>query len=260
MNLQKWFAEVPTGIDGKPLPLERIITLEEMLYEKFGQGFSIELVSRLKSKKNTVVSLKIITEESEPLTVVAKMFIEGRFENELCILQSSWSHGVPVPKVMTAKDGVILMEFISGDNLVDRINQTFDPVLIDSLAEWYFAYHRVHGWIKGDPRLRNFIIQDSKIIGVDFEESQEGPWMADIAGVCASLLDTDPIFDSRKRKLCWRFLEKYLSLLEIPLDAPIRTDFIAALADTLEQTSEWRNDDGILKLSEQIRAEGLPID
>jgi tRNA A-37 threonylcarbamoyl transferase component Bud32 len=153
------------------------------------------------------------------------------------------------------------MEFISGEPFVDRINRTFEPHLIDQLAEWYYNYHRVHGQIKGDPRLRNFIIHNDKIFGVDFEESREDSWMVDIAGVCASLLDTNPIFDLRKRKLCWRLLEKYLSFYAVrPGGETVSTDFVATIADTLKQTSQWRDDKTILELSERIQAEGLPTD
>ena len=153
------------------------------------------------------------------------------------------------------------MDFIPGDPFVDRINKTFEPHLIDRLAEWYYNYHRVHGQIKGDPRLRNFIVQNDQIFGVDFEESREDLWMVDIGGVCASLLDTDPIFDPRKRVLSWRFLEKYLSFYPVPpRNENLHTDFITMIADTLKQTSEWREDKKILKLSEKIRTEGLPTD
>ena len=216
MALIKWFKEIPTGIDGIPLPQDRIDTLEQILYEKFSQGYVVESVCRLKSRKNTVISLKIHPKGEEPITLVAKMFIAGRFKNELSILKSSWFHGLAVPQVFEAQDDVILMDFIPGDPFVDRINKTFEPHLIDRLAEWYYNYHRVHGQIKGDPRLRNFIVQNDQIFGVDFEESREDLWMVDIGGVCASLLDTDPIFDPRKRVLSWRFLEKYLSFYPVP--------------------------------------------
>ena len=259
MGLIKWFKEIPTGIDGIPLPQNRIDTLEQILLEKFGQDFTIESVSRLKSKKNTVISLKITPKGADTVTVVAKMFIAGRFRNELSILKTSWARGLAVPEILEARDDVILMTFIPGEPFVDRINQTFEPILIDRLAEWYYNYHRVHGQIKGDPRLRNFIIQNNQIFGVDFEESREDLWMVDIAGVCASLLDTDPIFDPRKRTLSWRFLEKYLSFHIGPRET-VYTDFISTLADTLKQTAEWRKDSKILELSEKIRDEGLPTD
>lgn len=261
MGLITLFKEIPTGIDGTPLPQERIDTLEEILMKKYGKDTIVASISRLKSKKNTVISLNVSSTGTKLHTVVAKMFIADRFQNELFILKKSWAQGLAVPRVLEARDDVILMEFISGDTFVDRINRTFEPHLIDKLAEWYYNYHRVHGKIKGDPRLRNFIIHDDKIFGVDFEESREDLWMVDIAGVCASLLDTTPIFDPRKRKLSWQFLEKYLSLYPVrPGGETVSTDFITTIADTLKQTSQWRDDRKILELSERIRAEGLSSD
>jgi len=260
MDLGTWFKEIPTGIDGTPLSKDRIDTLEQILNEKYGRDTVVTSVSRLRSKKNAVLSLTISSTGIKIHTIVAKMFIVGQFKNELRILKSSWEHGLAVPQVFEARDGVILMEFIPGEPFVDRINYTFDSLLIDKLAEWYYNYHKVHGQVKGDPRLRNFIINENRIIGVDFEESHEDFWMVDIAGVCASLLDTNPIFDSRKQKLSWRFLEKYLALINLPRDETIDADFIATIADTLKQTSQWRDDKRILELSEKIRNDGLPSD
>ncbi|MCK4568173.1 MAG: hypothetical protein KAU48_12780 [Candidatus Thorarchaeota archaeon] len=260
MDIMKWFREIPTGIDGIPLPQNRIDTLEQILLEKFNQDAVIESVMRLKSKKNTVVSLKITPKRLETTTLVAKMFIAGRFENELSILKSSWSHGLAVPEVLEAKDNVILMNFIPGETFVDRINRTFEPHLIDKLAKWYYNYHTAHKQIKGDPRLRNFICHDDQIFGVDFEESCSGPWMLDIAGVSASLLDTNPVFNQRKRVLSWRFLESYLSLFGKKRDESTDGEFISTLADILKQTSVWRENDRILDISEKIRVEGLPTD
>jgi len=260
MDLTTWFKEIPTGIDGTPLSQERIDTLEQILSKRYGKDTVIASVSRLKSKKNAVLSLTVSSTGTIIHTVVAKMFIAGQFTNELSVLKTSWAQGLAVPQVLEARDGVILMEFIPGEPFVDRINHTFEPHLIDKLAEWYYNYHKVHGKIKGDPRLRNFILNEDKIYGVDFEESCEAHWMVDIAGVCASLLDTDPIFDPRKQKLSWRFLEKYLTFIDLPRDDIVDADFIATIADTLRQTSQWRDDQRILELSEKIRTEGLPLD
>ena len=260
MDFNTWFKEIPTGIDGTPLPQERIDTLEKILIDRYGKDTIIASVSRLKSKKNTVISLTISSTGAKIHTVVAKMFIAGRFTNELSILKSSWAQGLAVPRVLEARDGVILMEFIPGEPFVDRINQTFESHLIDKLAEWYYNYHKVHGQIKGDPRLRNFICNEDKIFGVDFEESSPGPWMLDIAGVSASLLDTNPVFDQRKRVLSWRFLESYLSLLGKNRDESMDKEFISTLADVLKQTAVWRENDIIHDISEKIRVEGLPTD
>ena len=257
MNLTKWFTEVPTGIDGKSLPPKRIHTLEEILFNRFGDSLIIKSVNRLKSKKNSVFHLKIINHHAKEIDVVAKMFIEGRYDNELSILATSCTHGLSVPEIIDARDDVILMNFIPGEIFVDRINRSFESELVEKLAKWYHEYHTVHKQVKGDPRLRNFIYNNERIYGVDFEESHPGHWMIDIGGVCASLLDTNPIFDQRKRALSWHLLDYYLTLIGRERDASIESMFITTIADTLEQTSIWRKDTGILELSERIRNEGL---
>jgi tRNA A-37 threonylcarbamoyl transferase component Bud32 len=258
MDLMKWLGDTPIGIDGKPLLSDRIHTLGVILQDKFGKDAAIGQVNRLKSRKNIVLHLRIVSREHEPVGVVAKMFVAGLYDTELSVLNNSWKQGLVVPEVIEAQNGVILMSFISGETLVDIINATFDPHLIDLLAQWYYNYHSVHRQIKGDPRLRNFIYHENVLYGVDFEESCSGPWMLDIAGISASLLDTNPIFDSRKKKLSWHLLDSYLSLLGQERDAKIETEFTKTIADALKLTSIWRKDTRILELSETIRTKGLP--
>ncbi len=260
MNLTKWFAETPKGIDGKSLPIQRIHTLEDIILDRFGKDVTITSVNRLRSKKNSVFHLKLLDQSSEEIDVVAKMFIEGKYENELTILSTSYTHGLSVPQILDARENVILMIFIPGEVIVDRINRTFEPKIIEQLAEWYFKFHSLYRQVKADPRLRNFIYHDEQIFGVDFEESHPGHWMIDIGGVCASLLDTNPIFDSRKRVLSWHLLDTYLSYLGEERTPSIEALFITTIADTLKQTSIWRDDATILELSERIRQEGLPED
>jgi len=260
MDLMKWLGDTQIGIDGKSLPSDRISTLKTILQNKFGKDAEIGQVNRLKSRKNIVLHIKLSSREHESIDVVAKMFVAGLYDTELSILKSSWKNSLAVPEVIDARDGVILMSFIPGETLVDSINTTFDPHLIDLLARWYYDYHSVHRKIKGDPRLRNFIYYENTLYGVDFEESCPGHWMLDIAGISASLLDTNPIFDSKKRKLSWHLLDSYLSLLGQERDTKIETEFTIAIADMLKQTSIWRKNSRILEISEEIRAKGLPED
>ncbi|MHA2025856.1 MAG: hypothetical protein ACW98U_08130 [Candidatus Thorarchaeota archaeon] len=258
MDISKWFPSLPTGIDGKSLHPDRISTLQKILTEEFGENTSIESVERLRSKKNIVIHLKIHAEK--PIDVVAKLFVVDKFEIELHILKSSWEKSLAVPEVFRAEKGVILMDFISGDLLVDSLNQSFNPDFVDMLAEWYYNYHSAHEMIKGDPRLRNFIHHNGQIYGVDFEESRSDDWMLDIGGTAASLLDTNPIFDVRKRRLCWRFLERYLALTGQRRTEEIDQNFIETVANVLKQTSVWRNNSDILNLSESVLQNGIPTD
>ena len=259
MDLAKWFPTIPTGVDDTSLDPDRITTLEEILVEQYSPSVSLLSLERLKSRKNIVVHLTLkIKEQSTPLETVAKMFVVDKFDIELQILKSSWEKSLAVPEVIDAREGVILMDYITGEPLVDVLNRTFEPSLIDMLAEWYYNYHRAHDMIKGDPRLRNFIHNNGRIYGVDYEESRPDSWILDIGGTAASLLDTNPIFDIRKRKMCWALLESYLDLIDEKRTSEIETEFNETVADILKQTAIWRNNDEIMSISEIIHENGIP--
>lgn len=250
-----------TGVDGQELDPTRISTLQSLLLDNFGQDMVVESASRLKSKKNVVVRIDVVKGSAkESMPIVAKLFIANRFHIELEKLRLSRKGGLAVPDVIAAKSGVILMTFIPGETLVDRINRTFNPELIDALASWYYKYHSIHAMIKGDPRLRNFIWNDNKLFGLDFEESRVGHWMLDIAGIAASLIDTKPIFDARKRSLSWRFLEKYLEFRCSERNPEIDHLFLETISALLAQTSKWRNDDEIMEISDQIKSGRMPVE
>ncbi|NWF95408.1 MAG: hypothetical protein HXY34_04645 [Candidatus Thorarchaeota archaeon] len=184
---------------------------------------------------------------------------DERFTVEEWALAVCSSSGIEVPHVIESKDNVILMEYVPGDVLVDVVNSTFDPHLIDQLADWYVRFHRVTGLLKGDPQLRNFVVSDGVVIGLDFEEARPGNWLADISGIGASLLDTDPIFDHRKRSLSWRLLDRYLKAIGQTRTPEIERLYIDCIADWLVETYRWRGDTRILNLSEEVRQNGLPV-
>ena len=257
MKLSRWLGTDILGIDGTPLHQERIATLEKILETFFPRVTSSFNILRLRSRKNVVLLIEVQVTPTTTSTFVAKLFVTDAFEKELTILKKSASAGLCVPEVITSDEGVILLKYIPGELLVDAINRTFSEATIDDLAEWYYNYHQIHGLTKGDPRLRNFIVTQSGLCGLDFEEAASLHWMYDIAGVCASLLDTDPIFDRRKIGLCHRLLNKYLELLQAEKTVLIQDQFLRILANTLEQTAKWRNDTELLELSKRIRVQGL---
>jgi hypothetical protein len=191
---------------------------------------------------------------------VAKLFVTGYFENEIDLLHKCHEGGLPVPPVIASENGVILMDFVPGATLTEQINKTFDSRIIDNLANWYYNFHKITGVIKEDPRLRNFIWNENTLFGLDFEEAHEGHWMTDIGGVSASLFDTNPIYDNRKRVLAWQLLETYLSLHNLERNSDIDGQFIEKIADTLEKTSSWRQDSSIKDLAERIRRNGIVVE
>ena len=259
MDLVKKLGNDLTGVDGIKLNPARAHALESLLTQNFGPDVEVRLIERFKSKKNVVIHIGVGPDPAM-LNLVAKMFVTEHFKTDLMALKLSHENGLTVPRVVDANDGVILMDFISGESLTERINRTFDPTLIDDLAKWYYDYHSIRNMIKGDPRLRNFICAENVLVGLDFEETISGHWILDIGGVSASLLDTKPVFDSRKRKLVWHLLEEYLSLRGKERSKSNDGLFITTVSEALKRTAYWRKDNDILALADQIRESGIPVD
>ncbi len=255
-----WSIKDKQGIDGRILDPHRIEVLEAMLQSLFGTEVAIQSLAQFRSKKNVVLNIVLHDTNRDRTSVVAKLFVAESFEIEREALLLAREKSLSVPPVLAAHDGVILMDHVDGTPLVEVLNDQFDPILVDTLAQWYHAFHRETGHVKGDPRLRNFLYSNGTIYGIDFEEYRRAHWMEDIGGIAASFLDTRPVFDVRKRKLAWHLLEKYLSYRGETRGKETDTYFTETIAATLEQTARWRRDKQILKLSERVRRHDLPTD
>jgi len=252
-----WTIKDLDGIEGRTLDPKRIDVLDDLLKSTYGPNVSVQSADRLRSKKNIVLHL-VLSHNSTKFNIVAKLFIAKSFGIETEVLTLGTRESLFVPSIVIAQDGVLLMEYIDGIPLVDAVNEEFALSLIEKIARWYYIFHHKTGHIKGDPRLRNFILAKGEIYGIDFEEYRRDHWMQDIGGVCASILDTRPMFDKRKRKLVWHLLETYLKFSGQQLTESIDTHFTEVIAATLEQTAHWRGDSQILEQAKNIRIHGLP--
>jgi hypothetical protein len=259
MNLEGWLKGGLEGLDGATLPRGRLLTLERMLLD-IDPDLSIISVERMRSRKNVVLAINLASCNGTPERYVAKLYVTEPYEKELKILRDCARKHLRVPIVMRAESGVCLMEYLEGELLVDRLNRTFDESLAEEIAAWYYSFHSLQHMIKGDPRLRNFICTSDGLYGFDFEEAAPGEWMIDIAGISASMLDTDPIFDQRKRVLAWSVLDRYLDLRGEKRNDDTATSYVNTIADTLQQTGRWRSDSRIIELSKNIRSNGIPVD
>jgi tRNA A-37 threonylcarbamoyl transferase component Bud32 len=220
------------------------------------------LQQELKSKKNTVA---YVTLKDKPR--VLKWFVPGfkkRMQVEYNILKKGSSKlNIPTVFEMDDKNNVLVTSYIIGENLCDVVNnndttQNEKQRLMLLLAEWFNDFHNFFKkekdfTIRGDPSLRNFILTD-KIWGVDFEESRTGRPVEDLAGLCASILSTDPMFTKEKFNLCKLLLERYNEL------APGRIiNANDEIAYALLENIQWRpNDEEVLrKQSKRIREQGI---
>ncbi len=260
MNLWKTFNTEFFGVDGKRLDSTRLLTLRTML-EEIGYPFEKTRVYRLESKKNIVLHI-VVNGETEHVSqsIIAKLFVTEGFEREMALLRLCNEKGFAVPQLLRSEDGVILMQYIPGETLVETVNRTFDPQIAELLADWYFRFHSITNVLKGDPRLRNFIATSEGIIGLDFEEAHPGHWIVDIGGICASILDTTPVFDVRKRRLVWVLLDRYLRCMGEKRTSAIEGSFLNSVADALAETAHWRQDTRLLELAHSVRTKGIHYD
>jgi len=217
---------------------------------------------RFDSKKNTVV---YVTIDNKPR--ILKWYVPGlkrNMETEYSVLTKGFPK-ISMPSLLEKddKNNVLIMSYIMGENLCDVINDKSISIdqkkkAICMLADWFVAFHEYfktdQGFrIRGDSGLRNFIIKDG-IWGVDFEESRIGKPAEDIAGLCASILSTDPMFTSEKFQLCQTFLVAYKKSAKWSLDK-VNDEIGYALLEKIQ----WRpeNEEELRKYAKRIRKTGL---
>jgi tRNA A-37 threonylcarbamoyl transferase component Bud32 len=222
----------------------------------------IVIQNKLKSKKNTVA---YVTIKNKPR--VLKWFVPGfkrqmNIENNI-IKKGASKLNIPSIYEIDKKNNVLIMNQITGENLFDIINHektTFveKERLMILLSQWFLDFHNFYKkgdefQIHGDPTLRNFIFTD-RIWGLDFEESRIGKAVEDIAGICSSILSTDPMFTPEKFQLCKKFVDSYTQL------APGRIlNIDNEIAYALLEKIQWRSDEEekLRKFSFKIRDKGL---
>jgi tRNA A-37 threonylcarbamoyl transferase component Bud32 len=188
------------------------------LIKKNDKYKTVLLQKRFESKKNTVA---YVLSQGQPR--VLKWFVPGLKQNmhtEYAVLTKRNSRlTIPIPYEKDEKDNVLIMSYIAGKTICELINDsmvnfTEKERIIRMLADWLVTFHELfqtdEGFrIRGDATLKNFLLSNNQIWGVDFEESRPGKPAEDLATICVSLLTTDPMFTPEKFQLCRIFLDAY---------------------------------------------------
>ncbi len=225
---------------------------------------TVLIQKRLTSKKNTVAYVLI---NGSPR--VLKWYVPGlktNMETEAGVL-SRGTAATRTPSLLEkdADNNVLVLGYVAGTNLCDVLNDTNRSQhekrhIISTLALWFATFHDVFKTadafrLRGDPSLRNFILKDDKTIwGVDFEESHIGNPVDDIAGLCASLLTTDPMFTSEKFEFARHFIASYRSLASWPIENSSQAVSYAVL-----ERIQWRptQEDELRNAATSIKKHGL---
>jgi tRNA A-37 threonylcarbamoyl transferase component Bud32 len=201
-----------------------------------------------KSKKN-----KVLLVEKESHLYVLKVYNQNsamRAKKEFDVLHTAHSRGIKVPKPLFFWDrSALLLEYIPGESLCDVLNNSPSLDYAHLLASWYASFHFSTGGskeglcpnIKGDSILRNFIYVKGAssrdcLYGVDFEEADQGEPAVDIGEICASILNTDPMFSAYKISLCRETIRAYICLTDYCPPKP----FSYYIGQALRNSARWR--------------------
>jgi tRNA A-37 threonylcarbamoyl transferase component Bud32 len=221
------------------------------------------LQKSFKSKKNTVGYVIL---NSQPR--ILKWYVPGLRQNmdiEYEVLKKGFSEiSMPSPLEKDIENNVLVMSYIQGKNVCDDLNDPHtDPEekkkIAALLADWLLAFHTFFKTendfrIRGDPSLRNFIINRNQVWGLDFEESRIGKPVEDLAGIYVSILSSEPMFTEEKFHLGQILLDTYRKSSKWDIE-----NINAEISYGLLERIQWRpKDEEILrKYAIKIRQKGL---
>lgn len=210
--------------------------IPERFYEE-NQIKSIQINEKFYSKNNDVYFIKAYREGNIPWNLAVKFYKRSRysFNKEVDLLRHLREYEVMVPDIYFTSNNLIIMEYIAGEIMLDRILSLEESEVtcsseevyqtINQLAQWLLSFYQaMRKWkkrlyVKEDVNLRNFIYSQGKIYGIDFENTHPGVIEADVGKLCAFLLTYTPEFTE------WRcsFTEKLIRIFsrELLLDTEV---------------------------------------
>lgn len=226
--------------------------------EGLGLPFGIQRVClQFPSKKNRVFLVNLASDgHSRPAVLKVHPFPGPALRRERGLLEEAERQGLAVPRLLDHTESSLLLEFIAGETLCDLVNRELDPRPLEELARWLADFHRrFPGLVRGDSQLKNFIWHRSRVFGIDFEECSQGQYVEDVAGICSSILDTNPMFTPAKFELTRTFLTMY-EALNLPIkDKQLHRE----IANTLRRKVRFRpgQQDTLLLQAQRIEEKGV---
>jgi tRNA A-37 threonylcarbamoyl transferase component Bud32 len=170
----------------------------------------MKILKKFYSKKNMVYLL-----EDSQTTAVYKMFSDSdNYLKEKRYYQMFQYTDLSVPDMLNYKDAnnSILLEYLQDETALDLMEQYEKNLdyskasdLLTDIFLWLKTFHGLDD-IKSkklsfyDLNLRNFILRNAKVYGVDFESIQEGDLLSDTAKLIGMYLNYDEKYSAFKNK------------------------------------------------------------
>lgn len=172
---------------------------------------------KLVSKRNLVS--RIVNEDR---TFISKNFVSiDSFEHECEVLNVLKKAGVNVPNIIKIHEQQLLLEDLGDftllswyENLEKQNSCDYENILYELclwLKSFYIATksHYNNSYIISDVNMRNFMIKNNKIFGIDFEQSCFGGIEEDAGKLSAYALTYNPAMTEWKL----RFRDKFIKIL-----------------------------------------------
>jgi hypothetical protein len=170
------------------------------------------IISRLPSRRNRV----FLVEDEGGRRLIVKNHLQQNLKTERCLLEKLGQKKVRVPEISEVHSDCLVLEFIEGINLCELLESC---ELTGNIAGWRAAAHALALWfcsfyrafesptLREDINLRNFILSDGHVFGVDFEGVLPGRPESDIGRMMAFTLCYDPPFTPFKKLAAGALLE-----------------------------------------------------
>jgi len=173
-----------------------------------------------KSFRNDVYLVEVINQDNVRLKYIVKKYVKPKAGNEAFIINSLRNRGLLVPQIIWNDNNIIIMEYIDGILLTDLLTNTNinRQNWVKHLARWLYQLHGTISYAdnnclcKFDLNLRNFIFTGENFYGLDFEKVCYHPPERDLGGLCAFILNNDPMFTQWKYSICSLLVENYNNL------------------------------------------------
>lgn len=173
---------------------------------------SYTVKKRFFSRCNAVYLIHALCRNDINMEFVYKCYIWGDIENEFNALQRL--AGLYVPRILARGRSSLCMEYIRGETLLECLenaekqNRPFEEYIDLFTGFLKGVYTATPGQIYGDVNLRNFILAEDGLWGVDLEESCTGNIAVDIGKAAAFVLTYRPKNTEYKQKTASYLIER----------------------------------------------------
>ncbi|MDD4237282.1 MAG: hypothetical protein PHT62_01815 [Desulfotomaculaceae bacterium] len=169
------------------------------------------------SRRNNVYFVEAMTTGNRTQMYIIKENINESTGNEVFLLNALKKQGIMVPDVIWHDNSIIVMPYIQGVLLADLLVdlEVEEEFWIGEFVKWLHKLHRFMninsrvGLCMSDLNLRNFIFDGQKFFGLDFESVCFYPPERDLGGICAFILNNDPMFVNWKYRICNSLIRAY---------------------------------------------------